>query len=187
MTAVTQGPHSQHERHIISEGYPTIRYQQVVYQLTSNTFLTPKTLGARGQFRGQLELAPISKWNEGVGPKGHGSSQTRKSNFLNWRVVTQTHVLGSLQGTALDVLATQFRADSWPQAHHIFRFFFWHSRSPRESPIGALAWREAVGPRRDSQCVSIHNKSVSTLFISISLYSFLFISIYLYLLFYFVS
>ena len=62
-------------------------------------------------------------------------------------------------------------------------FVFWHSRSPRESPIGALAWREAVGPRRDSQCVSIHNKSVSTLFISISLYSSLFISIYLYLFF----
>ena len=63
-----QGPHSQHEQHIISEGYPTIRYQQVVYQLTSNAFLTPKALGARGQFRGQLELASISKLNEGVGP-----------------------------------------------------------------------------------------------------------------------
>ena len=52
-------------------------------------------------------------------------------------------------------------------------FVFWHSRSPRE--------REALGPPRDSTCVSIHSKSVSTLFISISLYSSLFISIYLYL------
>ena len=33
-------------------------------------------------------------------------------------------------------------------------FFFWHSRSPRESPIGALAWGEAVAPRRDSKHVS---------------------------------
>ena len=63
-----QGEHSQHEQHIISDGYPTIRYPQVICQLASNIFLTPKALGARGQFRGQLELAPISKLNEGVGP-----------------------------------------------------------------------------------------------------------------------
>ena len=63
-----QGAHSQHEQHIISESYPTIRYQQIVYQLTSNIFFTPKALGARGQFGRQLELAPISKLNEGVGP-----------------------------------------------------------------------------------------------------------------------
>ena len=54
-------------------------------------------------------------------------------------------------------------------------------RTQRENPIGALAWREAVGPRKDSKFVSIHSRSVSTLFISISLYSSLFISIYLYL------
>jgi hypothetical protein len=46
------------------------------------------------------------------GVLAHGASQPWKSNFLNWRVVSPKHVLGSLQGTALDVLATQFRKDS---------------------------------------------------------------------------
>ena len=106
-TTVMQGAHSQHEQHIISEGHPTIRYQQFICQFATHIFLTPKALGARGQFRGQLELAPISKLNEGVGPEGHGSPQPWKSNFLNWRVVTPKHVLGRLQRMALDVLATQ--------------------------------------------------------------------------------
>ena len=48
-------------------------------------------MGARGQFRGQLELAPISKFNEGVGPQ------------RGWLLTTMEIKLFKLEGVNIDV------------------------------------------------------------------------------------
>jgi hypothetical protein len=101
-----QGEHSQHEQHIISDGYPTIRYPQVICQLLEGVQF------CRNRTPELFSDALKELYSGCFGVLAHGASQPWKSNFLNWRVVSPKHVLGSLQGTALDVLATQFRKDS---------------------------------------------------------------------------
>lgn len=63
-----QGAHSQHEQHIISEGYPTIRYQHVVYQLTRNISEGPWARGAN--LEANLSWPLFLSETKGLAPKG---------------------------------------------------------------------------------------------------------------------